>query len=115
MTVHPDSAADPGEIRRLLAPLARAGSEIPSAEAVYWRARARLAIDEENRRRRTASRPLRRFQLAIGAGAMGLATLTSIWPLLVPAGPDAGLIAAPFLLLAATAGAYLLTESANAS
>ena len=73
MTAHSDSAADSGEIRRLLAPLARTGSETPSAEAVYWQARVRLAIDEENRRRRAVSRPLRRFQLAIGAGAMALA------------------------------------------
>ncbi len=100
------------EVARRLAPLARAEADVPTANAVFWRARARLTIDESTRRRRVVLRPLRVFQRAIGAGAVLLGTLISVWPLLPSVSPGAGLFALPLLAATVILGAFLLAETA---
>lgn len=100
------------EVARRLAPLSRATADVPSAETVYWRAQARLAIDEAARRQRSVLRPLRVFQRTIGGGAI-LAAAAVIWPWAVPSSPTASLLAVPILTLVVTAGGLLLAESAD--
>jgi len=110
-----DSVGEADEVQQLLAPLAHARTEIPSADAVYWRAQARLAIEELNRQRRGVLRPLRLFHLTIGAAAIALGALASVWPLLMPASPGAELLTVPFIVVTVAVGAYFLAETGTAS
>lgn len=112
MREHRDSGREVSEVVRLLAPLTGARASVPSSDVVYWRARVRLALDETSLRRRRALRPMRLFQVATGAGSIGLAAAVSVWPLFVRTSPGrAGLLALPLLLAMVAAGAYLLAEA----
>jgi len=102
------------EVVRLLAPLAGEEVELPSSDAVYWRAQARLALEEASRRRRKALRPLQLFQRALGIGAIAVAALASIWPLFLGGAPGAELVAVPLLIVMVTVGAHLLAEAGPA-
>ena len=95
--------------------MADAKVNIPSADAIYWRAQARLELDEASRRRRKAVRPLRLFHLAIGVGAIAAALLVSVWPLFLQGPSGAGLFAVPLLAVIVTVGAYSLAEAGTAS
>ena len=100
------------EVVRLLAPLIEGSAELPSSDAVYWRARARLAIEASRQRQHRALRPLRLFHLALGVGAIAMAVAASIWPLYVEA-PLSGVgVLVPTLLTAVAAlGATFVVES----
>jgi len=103
------------DLVRLLAPLAEATVELPLPDTVYWRAQARLALEEARRRRSKALRPLRLFHRTIGVGAIAVAALASIWPLFLRGASGAELFAVPLLIVMVTLGAHLLAEAGPAS
>jgi hypothetical protein len=109
-----DSEKEVAEVVRLLAPLAAAQVELPSSDTVYWRAQARLALEQARRRQSKALRPLRLFHRTIGVGAIAVAALVSISPLFLRGAPDAELLAVPLLIAMVTVGAHLLAEAGPA-
>ena len=115
MSQRRDSEREAAEVVKLLAPLAGEEVELPSSDTVYWRAQARLALDEASRRRSKALRPLRLFHRTIGVAAIAVAALVSIWPLFLRGAPGAELVAVPLLIVMVTVGAHLLAEAGPAS
>lgn len=107
------SSTERDQIARLLEPLARSGADVPSADVVYWRARARLEIEETDRRRHRILQPLRLFHLTVGAAAITLAALTSLWPLLLPVSPGNAALAGSLMAAALTAGSWFLAETSS--
>ena len=105
-------AAEARDVIRLLAPLADSPAELPSSDAVYWRARARLALKASRQRQQRAARPLQLFHLALGVGAIATAVIGSTLPLYVEA-PLSGVgVLVPTLLTAVAAlGACFVVES----
>lgn len=106
------SENEAAEVVRLLAPLAAESVEPPPCDAIYWRARARLALEEAGRRRNETLRPLWLFHLATGLGALALAAVSAAWPLFgqAPLGGEGPLVTAlPIAVFAA--GAFMLTEA----
>ena len=102
-------------VDRVLAPLAGAGADVPSPETIYWRAQARLALEEASRRRGRVLRPLRLFHAAVGVAAIVIALLVSVSPLLVTVAPGVSMVAVPVLMIMASVGAYLVSEAGPAS
>ncbi len=99
------------QVARLLEPLTAAAASTPPADAVYWRARARLVLDEARRRRSETLRPLRVLHLALGRGAIALAALGL---LLTSSSRGPGqLLVLPLLIAALAVGARLLAEAAE--
>ena len=96
--------AEEERVARLLAsPAFRATP--PPADDAYWHARVRLALEEQQRRRASALRPLRTLHLVMGFGALGTAAV------LLPFSPALGVYAAPLIFAAVALGAQWLSEA----
>jgi len=98
------------EVVRCLKPLAERRHALPSADDVYWQARVRGILNEEQRRRRAALRPMRWFHLTIGVAMIVAAVVASVSPLVTTLGAIEDLLPLAVIGLAAV-GAYLLGQA----
>lgn len=89
----------------LLSPLASEEVELPDADTVYWRARAQLLLEQEQKRRSHTLRPLRVLHLLLGLGSIAAAAT------ILPLAPTLGLFAAPLSIVAVALGGRFFFEA----
>ena len=93
-------------VRDLLSSLASEEVELPDADTVYWRARAIRLLEEEEKRRTDAVRPLRVLHLLLGFGSIAAATV-------LPLAPTLGFFAAPLSMVAMALGGWFFLEASS--